>query len=627
MYSAPLIDALFSVCYNPLFYFYFCYCYYYYFNLAPDGVNHYFRLIDIIHHLQNSFPCSPNQSLRRKRGKRSGRIVRSKYISEPFPVLPIILSTASNNSVSKLSHSLPCLSRDIKSLRYVSHIPKESMIKIGLWNARSVNNKVVYVSELILSNSLDILILTETWLTSGKDHTLGLLCDLLPGYRIINQPRHSRGGGLALLLRTDLASKKNTGPSYKSFEYLDVTFTSGKMLLRVVSIYRPPISTKNKLSLGQFLLEFSDFLELIYTSHNKIIIAGDFNIRFDMMSNPETCRFSDILATFDLFQHIHHPTHLTGHTLDLVITKCSNSDSIYSADVFSDAPSDHSYIICNVNFPYLKPSKLSISTRKIRSIKIGSFIESVIDANFGSDTDTLYMLVEKYNSHLRAILDNHAPLISKTLTSRPKSQWYSDHLREIKREVRKLERRYIKNKLIINFDMFKSKCIVYKALLNSAKTAYYREKFGNCDTKKLFQLVRSLSVVDKGRLLPECNSKRDLANTFSAYFVNKVDSLRRKVPEIINHTNFSTHMCPLSLSEFKHLSLVEVRELIKNSKTKSCGMDPIPTSILKQCLETFVEPIAYIINSSVNQSLFPSNLKLSMVIPSIKKNSLNPNDF
>ena len=145
-------------------------------------------------------------------------------------------------------------------------------------------------------------------------------------------------------------------------------------------------------------------------------------------------------------QHIHNPTHSSGHTLDLVITKCSNIDSICSTDVFLDAPSDHYYVIFNVHFPCLKPSKLSITIRKIRSIKIDSFIESVQEAVFGSDTETTCSLVDIYNSYLLAILDTHAPLTSKTLTSRPKSQWYSDDLREIKREVRRLERRYIKNR-------------------------------------------------------------------------------------------------------------------------------------------------------------------------------------
>ena len=230
----------------------------------------------------------------------SGRMVRSKYISRPIPVVPIGLRIAPN--ITLPAHLLPYCSRDTKNLRNISHIPKKSMIKIGLWNARSVNNKVLYISELVISNSLDILILTETWLTSGKDHILGLLCDLLPGYTIINQPHHSRVGDLAILFRTDLTSKKNKGPSYKSFEYLEVTFTSGNMQLRVVPIYRPPVSAKNKLSFSQFSYEFSDFPERIYASHNKIIMAGDFNIRFDLISNSETDRFIDILGSFDLYR-------------------------------------------------------------------------------------------------------------------------------------------------------------------------------------------------------------------------------------------------------------------------------------------------------------------------------------
>ena len=55
------------------------------------------------------------------------------------------------------------------------------------------------------------------------------------------------------------------------------------------------------------------------------------------------------------------------------------------------------------------------------------------------------------------------------------------------------------------------------------KTAFFRKKFGDCDTKKLFRLVKNPSVEDKGRLLP----RQDLANGFSAYFANKVVSIRR----------------------------------------------------------------------------------------------------
>ena len=76
----------------------------------------------------------------------------------------------------------------------------------------------------------------------------------------------------------------------------------------------------------------------------------------------------DHLNTFDLRQHIKGPTHRSGHTLDLIITKRLDCDSIISTRVFSDAPSDHSYVICDVYFPAPKLFKVQVNTRKIKAI-------------------------------------------------------------------------------------------------------------------------------------------------------------------------------------------------------------------------------------------------------------------
>ena len=121
--------------------------------------------------------------------------------------------------------------RDTKVLRSIPCIPQRNVIRLGLWNARSVNKKVVSISELVISNSLDLLVLTEIWLKHGgdHDHVVGQLLDLLPDYKITNQPRISRGGGLVVLSRTELTIRAHTGAPYASFEYMDLILTSGGM--------------------------------------------------------------------------------------------------------------------------------------------------------------------------------------------------------------------------------------------------------------------------------------------------------------------------------------------------------------------------------------------------------------
>ena len=71
-------------------------------------------------------------------------------------------------------------------------------------------------------------------------------------------------------------------------------------------------------------------MERIIVSSTKVILAGDFNIHFDLQSDTQTALFMDVHAIFDFQQHITDPTHRSGHTLDLLITKGSDSDCIIS---------------------------------------------------------------------------------------------------------------------------------------------------------------------------------------------------------------------------------------------------------------------------------------------------------
>ena len=41
----------------------------------------------------------------------------------------------------------------------------------------------------------------------------------------------------------------------------------------------------------------------------------------------------------------------------------------------------------------------------------------------------------------------------------------------------------------------------------------------------------------------------------------------------------------------------------------------MPASILKQCIDIYIDPLPYLINVSINQGIFPSELKIANVIP------------
>ena len=66
--------------------------------------------------------------------------------------------------------------------------------------------------------------------------------------------------------------------------------------------------------------------------------------------------------------------------------------------------------------------------------------------------------------------------------------------------------------------------------------------------------------------------------------------------------------------------------LISQSPTKSCTLDPIPTTLTKQCLHDLAPLVTRIVNVSLSTGTATSGLKQALVTPILKKQGLDAND-
>ena len=67
----------------------------------------------------------------------------------------------------------------------------------------------------------------------------------------------------------------------------------------------------------------------------------------------------------------------------------------------------------------------------------------------------------------------------------------------------------------------------------------------------------------------------------------------------------------------------EVRRVIMNSPNKSCELDPIPTWLLKTCIDELLPLITALINKSLSTGTFPDYFKKTMIRPLLKKPNLD----
>ena len=118
-------------------------------------------------------------------------------------------------------------------------------VKLGVMNARSVANKLDYVFDHIIDNNLDIVALTETWLSNEEVNNRRVVMECSThGFTLHHVPRNSgrTGGGVGVLIndRVKLVTRLEPINKAVSFESMEMIITIVSISIRLVVIYRMP---------------------------------------------------------------------------------------------------------------------------------------------------------------------------------------------------------------------------------------------------------------------------------------------------------------------------------------------------------------------------------------------------
>ena len=74
------------------------------------------------------------------------------------------------------------------------------------------------------------------------------------------------------------------------------------------------------------------------------------------------------------------------------------------------------------------------------------------------------------------LLDKHAPIRKMTVIVRPSTEWYTSDIHEAKTKRRRLEQRWRKSKLAIDYDLCANQNKVVRGMVTQTKSDYYSEK-------------------------------------------------------------------------------------------------------------------------------------------------------
>ena len=464
-------------------------------------------------------------------------------------------------------------------------------------------------------------------------------------FSLLHSPRQTRGGGVAILINPNITSRPLASDIYASFEIVSTTLT-GHNPLRISTIYRC-----QEVPFGTFLTEFGDFLFHLLQDTSPFMIAGDFNLHVNISSDSKVLKFQDLIDEFGIvLVSSTVPTHVNGNILDFIVCDSIALAKVLSVSVdSSQQASDHFPVAFDItdHSSFSRPLITPKPKRKLSKINFDIFKSDMsLQLNpilLDNDISSFFQLLITYNDTLSDILDDHAPLKQSKITHAERPPWYDTEYRQAVSLRRSCEKTHRKSrdpddKMLLNIQ--ESVCT---KLADMKRTSYYQKAIADRagDQRALFSLVSELTDSSPTSPTPDYSTDDIVARDLNTSFVDKISNIhlsisknantlpitnKKKITEKNISKKNSTININTLLSDFALTTEKELADILSSSKFSTSDLDPLPPSVLKECIQTLLPFLVVLVNYSLKQGSI-DGLTEAVIRPLLKKAGLDPNIF
>ena len=124
----------------------------------------------------------------------------------------------------------------------------------------------------------------------------------------------------------------------------------------------------------------------------------------DCLDDPITKQFTDLLAVFDLKQHVVGATHKHGHTIDYILTRKADN-IVHPLQTLHRAISDHHAISCILSCDTQSEKANPTSRRMFRRLDPIAFAEDMETSLNQINKDSLSLCMEDVALCIKTCLD------------------------------------------------------------------------------------------------------------------------------------------------------------------------------------------------------------------------------
>lgn len=523
-----------------------------------------------------------------------------------------------NNNVSESTESShvgvlrQCIHNTYEDFIRICSIKKNNIIILNL-NAQGLleGNHFEQMCTYINDNRIDIISVEETWLNT----TVNNKSVDIEGYKICRSDRNLRrakkkkGGGVCMYVRNDLkfnVVERKSISKYTLIDYIIMEVIFDKYKFLFCNFYRHCDNPDNDTN------EIFERVIEISQKYENVIICGDFNANF-----YDNAKYRKLQVISDAFVRINDdcPTYSAGDFAQSQIDYIFMKNANMTVD-FGHFPaigiSNHQaiYGIFKVNIEKRKSREYVFRNfRKYDDDAVESFAQSInwnqiidlqsVDSKIDALYEIMYHFIDKIFPEKR-IISRYNPV--KWMTAEIKQ---SMDERKVLYDLKKINRTHHSYKILCS--TYKTKDGMVRKMIRQSKRNTFIKNYALAEnSREKWKLIHSFGVTRKSRKNFEvrCNDIIN-PNTLNNEF-NRLGPLPKSKMSITQLN---------SSFKFEHVTAKKVAHTISSIKSEGMGPDSVPPICFKLLKNYISETIASIINTSFDQSFFPSRLKNVVITP------------
>ena len=231
------------------------------------------------------------------------------------------------------------------------------------------------------------------------------------------------------------------------------------------------------------------------------------------------------------------------------------------------------------------------------------------------------VLIKLYNTHF--------PKQKVKYAYNTRKPWLSHGWREATKKKNKLFLKYRKTNSVQNETNYKIYRNKLNHLLKISEKKHFQELLNSSkdNMKKTWQIMKNIVNKGKSKQIQSkfklsdgtvTTNKDVISSKFNDFFVNIGPTLAKKIP---NQTLSALHfMGNLMINSIflTQVTPVEMTDILQSLKNGAAGYDDINASLLKMVSSCIVLPLVYLCNLSLDQGIFPDELKVANIVPLYK---------